>query len=108
MNKRIKLTHIDTLGVVSRFLTENSHYEEFKLTDCSFASDIYRLYYKTKDSQEREEEIMVSLNLLKHTISESIVRNQKELGEYLYTFYQMNPPSQNFNIYSCHKYVINL
>ena len=83
MNKRIKLTHFDTIGVVTRFLTENSHYEEFNLIDCSFESDIYRLCYKTKDSRGRDEEIMVTLELLKHTISESIVRNRKNIGEYL-------------------------
>ena len=83
MNKRIKLSHFDTLGIVSRFLTENYHYEEFKLIDCSFECDVYRLCYKIKDSQEREDEITVTLDLLKRTISESIVRNQKELGKYL-------------------------
>lgn len=83
MNRKIKLSHFDTLSVAKRFLVENTHYEDFQLVDCRFTDEIYHLNYRAKDLFDRDTKIAVMVDLLHRTIEKPVVIKKDELELYL-------------------------
>ena len=83
MIEKIKLAPINALGVASGFLKENLSYNEYKMIDCRFTEELYRLLYTAKDYYDRDVEIWVTIDFVFKTISADIAMKKGELEDYL-------------------------